>query len=128
MILDTSALVAMVVEEAAAERVLVALENTEVVGIGTPTLCETGIVLSAKLGNDARMLLARILQEVGIEVIPFGPDHWLEAVGAFLRFGKGRHPAGLNFGDCMTYAVARLAGQPLLCVGNDFSRTDLTLV
>jgi len=59
--------------------------------------------------------------------VSFGEDHWREAARAFRRFGKGRHPAALNFGDCLTYAVARLAGAPLLCVGEDFPQTDLDL-
>jgi ribonuclease VapC len=70
-------------------------------------------------------LLARFLQEAGLTVIPFGEEHWRAAVEAYAKFGKGRHPAGLNFGDCLTYAVARLAGQRLLFVGTDFSKTDL---
>lgn len=60
-----------------------------------------------------------------MEVIPLTADHYRVAVDAFLRFGKGRHPAALNFGDCLTYAVASLAGMPPLFVGDDFSRTDL---
>lgn len=57
--------------------------------------------------------------------MPFGEAHWREAVEAYRRFGKGRHPAGLNFGDCLTYATAKLAGEPLLFVGEDFPATDL---
>jgi ribonuclease VapC len=60
-------------------------------------------------------------------VIPFGEDHWQEALTAFDRFGKGRHPADLNYGDCLTFATARVARQPLLAVGNDFPLTDLNL-
>jgi ribonuclease VapC len=59
-------------------------------------------------------------------VIPFTEDHWRLAVEAYVRFGKGRHAAALNFGDCLTYAIARLAEQPLLFVGGDFAKTDLT--
>ncbi|MDX6651543.1 MAG: ribonuclease VapC [Solirubrobacterales bacterium] len=73
-------------------------------------------------------ILARFLQERELIVIPFDQLHWEEAVTAFIRFGKGRHPAGLNFGDCMTYATAQLAAEPLLCVGEDFAKTDLALV
>ncbi len=58
-------------------------------------------------------------------MIPFGDRHWREAFHGFLRYGKGRHPASLNFGDCMTYATAKLAAQPLLSVGRDFEKTDL---
>jgi len=60
-------------------------------------------------------------------VIEFGEHHWSVALGAFSRFGKGRHPAALNFGDCMTYAIAEVARRPLLCVGEDFAQTDLEL-
>lgn len=61
-------------------------------------------------------------------VVPFGDEHWPLAVDAYLRYGKGRHPAGLNFADCLTYAVCRLAGRPLLRAGDDSARTDLDLV
>jgi ribonuclease VapC len=60
-------------------------------------------------------------------IIPFGEAHWRSAVDAYLRYGKGRHRAALNFGDCMAYAVAKLAQQPLLCAGADFAKTDLPL-
>jgi len=82
-------------------------------------------VLAARLGHDSRDLVIRLLDEFGIEEIPFGDRHWREAVDAFLRFGGGRHKARLNFGDCLTYAVARLANEPLLFVGDDFPQTDL---
>jgi ribonuclease VapC len=66
-----------------------------------------------------------MLQELGINEIPFSQVHWREAVEAYQRFGRGRHPARLNFGDCLSYATARLAGQPLLFIGEDFIKTDL---
>jgi uncharacterized protein with PIN domain len=69
----------------------------------------------------------RFLEEAEIEVVEFTAEHWTVAAGAFITYGKGRHRAGLNFGDCMTYAVARLAGEPLLCHGDDFPATDLQL-
>jgi uncharacterized protein with PIN domain len=65
--------------------------------------------------------------ETEIVIVPFGEAHARAAVDAYLRFGKGRHRAGLNFGDCLTYAVARLAGEPLLCTGPEFRRTDLQI-
>ena len=88
-------------------------------------LAETGIVLHARLGAAADGMLERMLDELAIQKIPFGEVHWREAVDAFRRFGRGRHAASLNFGDCLTYAAARLAGEPLLFVGDDFARTDL---
>lgn len=128
MIVDSSALVAIVLRESRHEELLERLTSTsQPLAIGAPTLVETGIVLSARLRRDARGTLARLLQELEIEVIPFTASHFGVAVEAWTRFGRGRHAADLNFGDCLSYAVARLAGQPLLCVGNDFPRTDLEL-
>lgn len=71
--------------------------------------------------------LGVFLREASVIVLPFNSDHWVEAVEAHRRFGKGRHPAALNFGDCLAYAVAKLAGEPLLCKGNDFVQTDLDI-
>jgi ribonuclease VapC len=70
-------------------------------------------------------MLERLLDEFAIEEIPFGEVHWRETVDAYRRYGKGRHAAALNFGDCMTYAVAKLAGEPLLFTGRDFALTDV---
>ena len=125
MILDSSALLAVVFREPGFEDVLEAMGGAAAVAAGAPTLAETGIVLSARLGRDAEGMLERILDELGIQEVPFGELHWREAVDAYRRYGKGRHPAGLNFGDCMTYAVASLAGEPLLFTGGDFTQTDL---
>jgi len=96
-------------------------------GVGTPTLVETGIVLTARLGVLGQSLLARFCQESGMRELAFTGAHRPIALNAYLRYGKGRHPAALNFGDCLTYATASVAQEPLLCVGDDFSRTDLPL-
>ena len=124
MILDTSAVVAIVMKEPGHEDLLFRMANGSP-AIGTATLAETAIMLSARLGRDARPLLARFLSEASIVLVPFGESHYGAAVDAWLRYGKGRHPAALNFGDCLSYAVARLAGEPLLFVGEDFARTDV---
>ena len=71
-------------------------------------------------------MLAASLRRMGVSVVSFTEDHFHQALDAFIRFGKGRHPAALNFGDCMSYAVARVAGMPLLYTGKDFSKTDIT--
>jgi ribonuclease VapC len=96
--------------------------------VGAPTLLETGFVLCGRLGEQGPALLNRFVRQRGMLTVPFTADHWPVALEAFLRYGKGRHPARLNFGDCLTYAVAKLAGEPLLCIGNDFAQTDLPLV
>ncbi|MBA2540459.1 MAG: type II toxin-antitoxin system VapC family toxin [Deltaproteobacteria bacterium] len=128
MIVDSSALVAIALQEPDYEELISALGAAPQVAIGAPTLVETGIVLSARLRRDARGDLARLVQEVGIEVVPFTTAHFGVAMEAWLQFGRGRHAAKLNFGDCLTYAIAKTTGRPLLCVGNDFPRTDLVLV
>jgi ribonuclease VapC len=127
VIVDTSAVVAIMLREPGHERLVERLATAEVAGIGAPSLSEAGLVLTAKLRRSSLPLLARFLQEARLVVVPFGEEHWRTAVEGYGRFGRGRHPAGLNFGDCLTYATARLAGQPLLCVGDDFAKTDLKL-
>jgi ribonuclease VapC len=128
VIVDSSAVVAILLREPDHETLLERLAEAETAAIGAPTLTECGIVLSARLGVQGKTLLARFVEEAGLTVIPLGGAHHSAALDAYLRFGKGRHAAAaLNFGDCMTYAVARLAGMPLLCVGEDFAKTDLAL-
>lgn len=127
MILDSSAILAVLLRERGCETLVAKLAGARAAGVGAPTLTETGIVLTARLGSEARRVLALFLLESKLSIVPFGEVHWRAAVEAYDRYGKGRHAAGLNFGDCMTYATARLARQPLLCVGEDFSRTDLDL-
>lgn len=127
MILDSSVIVAIVRREPGFEDLVARLESAEHLAVGAPTLAETAIVLTARLGTDSRAILERFLDDFGVDTVSFGPDHWREALRAFRRFGKGRHPAALNFGDCLTYAVARLAERPLLCLGDDFRRTDVPL-
>ena len=125
MIIDSSALLAIVFREPDCASLLERIEAAPAVAAGTPTLAETGIVLQARIGAAADGLLERLLDEMSIEEVPFGEVHWREAVDAYRRFGRRRHAASLNFGDCMTYAAARLSGEPLLYVGEDFGRTDL---
>ena len=125
MIVDASALLAIVFQESGYEDVLDRILSAPVAAAGSPTLAEAGIVLHARLGARAPGLLERLLDELGIEEISFESVHWREAVEAYREFGKGQDPAGLNFGDCLTYAVARLSGEPLLFVGEDFRKTDL---
>jgi len=80
------------------------------------------------VAGENREPVRGFLNEFEIQEIPFDSLHRKESGSAFLQYGKGRHPAGLNYGDCMTYAVAKLADEPLLCVGDDFAKTDLELV
>ncbi len=128
MILDSSAIVAVILKEPGYERLLERLAENPEPGVGAPTMVETGIVLSARLGASGQTLLGRFAQAYELAILPCEAEHWTTAVHAFLRFGKGRHLAALNFGDCLTYATARLAGEPLLCLGEAFAKTDLPLL
>jgi len=125
LILDSSAILAAIFREPDYARVLDRIGNAESVGVGAPTFVESAIVLSSRLQRDARPVLNEFLRQAGAELIPLGPEHVDAAVDAFLRYGKGRHPAALNFGDCLTYAIAAAAGVPLLYTGSDFVQTDI---
>lgn len=127
MIIDSSALVAIVLREPGYDALLRRLLDDPAPAIGAATLLEAGIVLSARLGLDARGLLTRMLHEGGVTVLPVTDAHFGVAMEAWLRFGKGRHPAALNFGDCLSYAMAIVANVPLLAVGDDFPLTDCLL-
>lgn len=127
MILDTSAILAIVFREPEHDEFLRKIGAAPTVGVGAPTLVETAIILIARLGEEGQRLLSLMVERAGIVVVSFDPPHWQLAIEAWLRFGKGRHPAALNFGDCLAYTTARLAGRPLLCKGDDFSKTDLAL-
>jgi ribonuclease VapC len=127
VILDRSAVVAIMLREPGWEHLLARMRDAPRLGIGAPTLLEAGIVVSARVADDARGRLARLLIESGIVVLPVTDAHFGVAMEAWLRYGKGRHPAALNFGDCLAYATAVVAGEPLLCVGDDFPQTDCPL-
>lgn len=101
------------------------MRESDLLAIGAPTLVETEIALVRKEGDVARTVLSRLRATLSIVVVPFGEDHWEVAMEAFSRYGKGRHPARLNYGDCMAYATARLAEMPLLYLGDDFAQTDI---
>lgn len=125
MVLDSSSLLAILLREAGHETLVKKAANAERVFIGAPTAFETAVVLSSRLKRDARPEINGILRKLNAEIVEFGSEYYESAVSAFLRFGKGRHPAALNFGDCMSYALAAMSGEPLLFSGNDFSKTDL---
>lgn len=125
MIVDTSALIALIQNEPAAEQVAAALAGARSPIIGAATLTETLIVLTARQGPVARTVFDRLRSEINLGAAEFTADHAYAAQRAYLRFGRSRHPAGLNFGDCLSYATAQLAHEPLLAIGNDFPQTDL---
>jgi ribonuclease VapC len=125
MVLDSSAIVAIHLREPGYERLIDKIDAAEVVVVGVPTLLEAAMVLTARLGQDARPILFAFVRRLEAEVVPFNEEHLDAATTAFIRFGRGRHAAALNFGDCMSYAVASVTGMPLLFTGEDFGQTDI---
>jgi ribonuclease VapC len=126
MIIDTSAIVALIQDEQPqAALVAAALAGARSPVMSAPTVAECLIVLTARHGPVARTIFERLRSEIDLGVAYFTDEHAAAAQRAFLHYGKGRHPAALNFGDCMTYAAAQLSHEPLLAVGDDFPQTDL---
>ena len=123
MVLDTSALVAILFREPGSAELEAKIENADIVLVGAPTLFETSMILERE--SDGRANLADLLRATGTTVVAFTEEHQASALSAFVRFGKGRHPARLNILDCMSYAIADVAHLPLLYTGNDFSKTDI---
>lgn len=127
MVVDTSVLIAMLLREPLAPRLLTVLETSSSTRLSTASLVETGIVTHKRLGEEGEHRLDRLLYRLSVEIVPFSREHAEIARDAYRRFGKGRHPAALNFGDCFSYALARAVAEPLLFVGADFARTDVAV-
>lgn len=124
VVVDTSAVMAVLLDEPDRGRVEAILLG-EACAMSAPTRVELGIVVEARTGPPGTVLLDELLARTGIDVVPVDAGQATEAVACWRRFGKGRHPAGLNFGDVFPYALAHHLGVPLLFVGQDFSRTDI---
>ena len=126
MVIDTSAMVAVLRLEAEADRFLRAIAAADECFMSALNVLETAMVIAGARGQAASWApLDEMLSEAGIEVVQFDQEQAHDARQAFLRFGKGRHPAGLNLGDCASYALAASRKLPLLFKGEDFSKTDL---
>ncbi|HEX6324574.1 MAG TPA: type II toxin-antitoxin system VapC family toxin [Vicinamibacterales bacterium] len=126
MTLDSSALIAILFAEPnhldLVDRVLEAGSAR----VGAPTLVETSMVFIARRGSGTGREVDELVKELGITVVPFGEPEWQAATAAFHKYGRGRHRASLNFGDCLAYATAAVAGDSLLFVGDDFTHTGIT--
>ncbi len=128
MIVDSSALLAVVLHEPQAERIQLELARAGHPTIAAPTWFETSMVLrSARIGFDTARI-TRLREAWNLDIIPLDERHSLAAGDAWQRYGKGNHPARLNFGDCLAYAAAKVEGEPLLYVGEDFRQTDIESV
>lgn len=125
MTLDSSALVAVLFSEPGYLDLVDAILQADAVRVGAPTLVETGMVLAGRRGTPAGRELDDLVRELDVTVVAFGEAEWRAALQAFGRFGRGRHKAALNFGDCLAYATAAVAADTLLFVGADFNHTDI---
>jgi ribonuclease VapC len=125
MVIDSSALVAVVRGEPQCGDLLLAIRAAFPRIVSAPTAIEASIVMLSKFGEPGLADLEQLLEETRIEVAPLTSEHVAIAVDAFRRFGKGRHRAALNFGDCFSYALAKATGQALLFKGDDFAHTDV---
>jgi len=125
MVLDSSALIAVVFREKEPQHLEERMADAGSISIGAPTLFESAMVSIGRFGAEGEELLARFLEDLDVEIRAFDERYWRTATRAFDRYDKGRHPAALNFGDCMSYATARVADESLLFTGNDFAKTDI---
>ena len=125
MILDTSALAAILFGEPDAARYAQLIHDADRCVISVANFVELSIVIETQLGPDAGRQCDVFFRRAGIIIEPLTIEHGHLARQAFLDFGKGRHPAGLNLGDCFAYALAKATGEPLLFKGQDFSKTDI---
>jgi ribonuclease VapC len=129
IVVDSSALVAILRREPEADRFLQLIAEADGCLLSSVSLLETSIVLAGRTGDDASWAeLDALIARATMQVVALDAGLAEEARGAFLRYGKGRHPAALNLGDCASYAVAKARGLPLLFKGDDFPRTDLLAV
>lgn len=122
MVLDTSALMAILLDEAQADACMAAIEARDRLAMSSVTVAEALIVAAGRgIGEE----MARLVRDLGLEVEPVDAAFARRVAAAYGQWGKGHHPAGLNFGDCFGYVLARDRACPLLFVGSDFTRTDV---
>lgn len=126
VLLDTSAIVAILTHESTAADLTKKLLAAETRCTPVPCVAEATLVLLTKLGWDPWPTLLEFLHEFDIELVPFAAHHLAWFSHGYQHYGKGRHKASLNMGDCFTYAIAKSSGFPLLFTGADFLHTDLT--
>ena len=128
MVTDTSALAAIFFGEPERQQFLAAIISSQSRMVSAATVLEAGIVVESRLGDAAGRELDLFLIRANFQIIPVDAEQAELARSAWRRFGKGRHPAALNFGDCFAYALAKWTGEPLLAKGTDFSSTDIAVV
>jgi ribonuclease VapC len=127
MVIDTSALVAMLADEPEAEAFEALVEGDPVRLMSTATALEAAVVVESRFGEPGGRELDLWLHRADVSLVAVDVAQLAAARRAYRRYGKGRHPAGLNYGDCFSYALSAVSGEPLLCKGDDFTRTDCVL-
>jgi len=126
MVLDTSALIAILEDEKEATQIIKAIAQAPVRLLSAVSLVETAIVIENRRGDTGKQILDTLLQTAAINIMEVSVEQAEAARTAYRDYGKGRgHPAQLNFGDCFSYALAKVLDQPLLFKGDDFSKTDI---
>jgi ribonuclease VapC len=128
IVIDTSAVVAILGGEPDADVLIDAIEAADARYLSAATLVEVGIVLEARHGPAGTLAVDRFLRDGEVEVVALDRTQAERALDGWRRFGKGRHPAALNLGDCSTYGLAAELGVPVLCTGDDFAQTDLVVL
>ena len=125
MVVDTSALLSILLQEPDAARMSAALERADLRLISAVSVQEAGMVVWSRHGHAGMLDLERLLADAAIEIVPYDGAQARLAVEAFAKYGKGRHRAALNLGDCAAYALSKESGEPLLFKGDDFAKTDV---
>ncbi|MEO8661858.1 MAG: type II toxin-antitoxin system VapC family toxin [Bryobacteraceae bacterium] len=125
--IDTSAILAILQREPERRRFLEAIESADSMRMSVASFVEASIVIESRYGSEGLRDLDQFLSRARVQLVPVSTEQGQLARSAFSRFGKGRHRAALNYGDCFSYAAAVSLGEPLLCKGNDFVHTDVAL-
>lgn len=125
MVIDTSALVAIFLAEPERKLLLDLVLQAETRMISAASVLETGIVLEARRGESAGREFDLFLVRANLQIVAVDSEQTEIARSAWRKYGKGRHPAALSFGDCFAYALAKFTGEPLLAKGTDFAATDI---
>ena len=125
LLIETSALVAIVFREPGYGQLIHRIGEESKVAISAASLAEALLVIERRIGSEGIIQLQGLVNVIGALVLPFDETQAGLAHQAYIQYGKGRHPASLNFGDCLAYAAAKAAGARLLYVGEDFAQTDL---
>lgn len=127
IVVDTSAIVAILFQESEAAAAAEAIADASVRLMSTANWIEAAIVVEARKGAAGALEFDSLIESAGVEIVPVDEDAARTARAAWRRYGKGRHKASLNFGDCFAYGLAKTKGLPLLAIGGDFAKTDIAL-